>query len=463
MLRDKRLQRIGLGNLPDNYFDDKDGRGYRFYIAEDVVRAGACESIRCDESGWDAIAELYEGVDTVALYVHVPWCVEECTYCYYWGKVDTRREMARLLKAEQKHAETLDEAFALSNKKVPSIYFGGGTPTVLPPDLLEDCLAFYAGRYASVGETEVSCEASVSSLSEAKIEILKKYATRLSIGVQTFNDRILEMVARTFSRSKAIELLKELKRHFKYINIDLIYGMQTQTLRDWLQTVETAINIGVTSITLYRLEIRDGPKLIKTYLENPEEFPTEIDCREMHGAAKDMLQSAGYKENLVGWFLKPEVEDTVVYRERWQKQTPCVAFGPGVQNYGADYFYYNVIDRLDYIDRVERKAPTTNTICKMDRKQQMLWYVMAQFKSNAAVKSSELAARFGAESLNDFHRLIKDFVDWKVLTASGGETKMTEGGKSILEWILRDMIRSALGGSNDYGGVFNIAPAVRKG
>src|SRR5512145_1591026 len=137
-----------FGSFPGDYFADKNALKFRFYVLDDIVHMGQ-NSIRPyrDEDEVEII-DLYRDVRDVAIYVHSPWCRSRCTYCYYHqAKVEEEPALRRLVQAEQRHALLLEEKIGLKAKNVPSIYFGGGTPTVLPDALLEDNLAFFVGRY----------------------------------------------------------------------------------------------------------------------------------------------------------------------------------------------------------------------------------------------------------------------------------------------------------------------------
>jgi oxygen-independent coproporphyrinogen-3 oxidase len=432
------LAHEGLERLPPGYFDDKNGRSYRFYIAEDVVLAGA-PAQAYTESERSYITGLYADEDRVALYVHSPWCVERCSYCYYWGKAEARNRMARLVAAEQQHARLVEGETDLLAKTVPSIYFGGGTPTVLPPDLLEETLGFYVERYGGPS-CEVCCEASVSSLDPKKLAVLERHVTRLSLGVQSFDDGILRQVERTFTGAEAVELLEEVVPRFPSVNIDLIYGLQSQSLATWIHTVERAIELGVPSVTLYRLEVRDEAPLEQTWAEAPESFPDEIACLEMRRSAADLLEAAGYRENLLGWFLLPRVEDTVVYRERWERQTPCLAFGPNVHNYGADHYYYTRQDRDAYVADVESGRLPVESFFRLDARQALVWFVLAQWKSRRAADREVIERRFGGAAHDWLLAQLRDTCEWDLVAVSEREIALTRGGRSLCEWVLRGLI-----------------------
>lgn len=432
---------MGMGGLPENYFEGKNGRSYRFLIFEDVVKLGPEPPRAYGPALRDELVAAYRGAPEIALYAHVPWCAEECTYCHYWGKMGKRPEMEALLAAERAHATLLDGAAALRDKTVTSIYFGGGTPSVLPRDLLEEQLTFFRG-YKLAPDAEVCVEASVSTLTREKFELLARYATRLSIGIQSFNDRILSEVARTFRRDRAIETLREAVRRFPSVNIDLLYGLRRQTMGEWLETIDRAIELEVQSVTLYRLEVRDDPPLLRTFEEDPDAFPDELTCRQMRHEAKARLEAAGYRENIVGWFLRPTVLDTKVYRERWQRLTPCVAFGPHAQNYGGDHFYINLEAAGEYAARAGAGELPIGRVYTLGPSQRMLVWAMAQWKSNRPVSRATLHERFAGPWVERLEALAARWRGWGLVGEGLDDIELTDAGRSLLEWMLAEMLQA---------------------
>jgi oxygen-independent coproporphyrinogen-3 oxidase len=426
---------------PEEYFQDKDGTNYRFTILRDIVQAGKNRPIAYDDSHHDEIIGYYDKYDDVNLYVHVPWCVEHCSYCYYYsGPVIKRGVMDKLLNAEKRHSEMMDERIGIRSRNVRSIYFGGGTPTVLPNPLLDEFVGYFAERYGGKEKLEFCVESSIQALNSRKIDILEKYANRISIGVQSFDDKILKIVERIHSAEKAKEILQEMVPRFNSVNIDLIYGLHDQSLDLWLDSVRQAIELKVQSVTTYRLNIRETPAIIETFRKEPERFPDEQMCRRMYEEAREMMEAAGYKENLVGWFLLPQVKDTTVYRERWEKQSPCIAFGPGLDNYAADHFYTTIPVHDHYTAAVESGKLPIKNMFKFDLDKQMVWYVLAQLKSNSPIYKDVVLKRFGEQRLDWFTRMARSYISWGILKESSDSWTCPREHLYLVEWMLIELI-----------------------
>jgi oxygen-independent coproporphyrinogen-3 oxidase len=438
-----RREDISKTYLPEDYFEGKDGTNYRFTILKDVAVAGNAEPIPYQDSHQGDILGLYDKYKDFTLYVHFPWCVEHCSYCHYYrGPVLKREELERMLAAQRKLALMMDEWIDLKNRNINSIYFGGGTPTVIPGNLLEEALEFWVGRYGHNSNCEVCVEASVVTLRDKKIDILEKFVNRLSIGIQSFDDRVLKVVERKHTSAQAKEVLKRVVPRFPSVNVDLIYGLYEQSLGDWLATVETAIELGAQSLTIYRLDIRDVPAIIKTFRKEPEKFPDEYICWRMYNEAKLMLEDAGYRENLIGWFLLPQVQDTTVYRERWEKQSPCIALGPGLHNYAADHFYETHPKHDDYIAAVQAGKLPVKHFYDLTPKKQLVWYVLAQLKSNSPAYKSVMKQRFGEDLMAWFMAFARNYIKWGVLAESEDKIQLTQDYHYILEWLLVELIGS---------------------
>jgi len=426
--------------LPDDYFQNKNALNFCFFIQDDIVKADRVSPTVYESSLHErSIIDIYKDISDIALYIQVPWCEFRCTYCYYFKKlVEDNETIQHLIAAEQKHALLLENKINLKDKQVKSIYFGGGTPTILEDNLFREHIAFFVERYG-MDSTEVCCEASLNTLTPKKLSILENYVTRISIGVQSFKDHLLKKVERNFTANQAIDMLQNIVSRFYSVNIDLIYGLQSQTMGDWMDSIEKAISLKVPSITAYRLELRHNVPMQHAFQKNPKVFPDELETQRMYLLAKERLLNAGYRENLIGWFLLPKVHDTVVYRERWEKQTPCVAIGPDVHNYGENHFYDNIAEDTAYIENINNNQLPIKHFYSMDVQEKVLWYIVSQWKSNSPVYKGHIVKRYGQNIFNWALELMKDYIEWNALHDEQDRIVLSDCGYAIIEWMLRDL------------------------
>jgi oxygen-independent coproporphyrinogen-3 oxidase len=144
----------------------------------------------------------------------------------------------------------------------------------------------------------------------------------------------------------------------------------------------------------------------------------------------------------VGWFLLPQVKDTTVYRERWEKQSPCIALGPALHNYGADHFYETLPDHGEYIAAANAGKLPVKHIYPLTSEKLLIWYVLAQWKSNSPVYKSVIIERFGRDRFSWFMGLIANYLTWGVVIESGDKLEIAEEHHYILEWVLLELIHS---------------------
>jgi len=430
-----------IASIPDDYFTNKDAVKYKFNILKDIILSEKLKKVEYDEILDSDVFAFYSKYNDINLYVHFPWCIEKCTFCYYYvGKFMNVKKVQATLDAVKKHAYIFNDNIGMLNKNIKTIYFGGGTPTTIPLALLEEILSFFNDLYNPKKNCEFTCEASIITLKPKKIALLKKYINRLSIGIQSFDNNLLKQIGRLHTAEKSIDVLKTIIPEFPCVNIDLIYGLPNQTLTTFLDSVEKAISLNAQSFTIYRLDLRETPAMIQNFKENPKIFPGEIDCQIMYKEAKKMFYQAGYVENLIGWFLRPPVQDTLVYRERWQKQNPCIALGPGVNNYAADFFYETILDNEQYKASIDiNKLPISN-LYEMNLKVQLIWYILAQWKSNSPLYKERVHSKFGVDLFNHLVKTVDDYIKWGVIIDFGDRMEISEEGKSFVEWILLEIV-----------------------
>lgn len=415
-------------------------RSHHFYIAEDLILSNLGESVPHENlEHW--LMSLYQQQREVTLYVHIPWCIEKCSFCYYRSSdAVPRTEMDGYLNLLANHFAIASELFELQNKVIPSVYFGGGTPSILPPDLLERALNVFSKNFRSK-DTEVTVEASVNTLSEEKIRVISNHANRLSLGIQSFNDRLLKKLRRTHSGASASKMITRLLRNFDHLNIDLIYGMSDQSLDDWTEDIRHAISLGTPSITIYRLEIRSNLTEGANYLKHPDSYPSDDETVLMYMAAKQILMESGYRETLTGWFLLRSEHDVIVYRKRWEEGVPCIAFGPGTHNYGSDHFYYNDSKLQSYASSVNNRTLPIGNSYSYPPDTVFLWHVIACWRSNSPVDIGLFKEVHEEKRVNWLLAWVTNKMDSKYFVLEGGKLGLTTLGNSIIDQILASLIQ----------------------
>ena len=204
----------------------------------------------------------------VSLYIHFPWCLKKCPYCDFYSKTTDKipqKEYAKALIADFKKSQHL-----LQNRKIESVFFGGGTPSLMACDSLE---TFLNVIFPFLKENaEITLEANPGAAEYKNFEFYKTIGiNRISLGVQSFDDNILKSLGRIHSSKQAQNALREINKNFKNFNIDLMLVLPNQNVRILENDLKTALSFHPKHLSLYRLTIENGTAFEK----NPPQLPDE--------------------------------------------------------------------------------------------------------------------------------------------------------------------------------------------
>ncbi len=215
----------------------------------------------------------------VALYFHIPFCSRKCTFCPYFSIATEHKKTDKYLNYLKKEVK-LTKKYLSNDLNIIAVYVGGGTPTILKPEQLEDLLSFIHDEFNLSKNVEFTVEMHpevVRTGSKPYLEIFKRNkVTRVSIGMQTFDDNVLYLTKRGHTAEEAIRLFKEVKKYnFPCTIIDILYGLPDQTIGSWAKDLEIAYKLDPDVVTTYCMEIRDWTEVYRQYKKEPWRFPNE--------------------------------------------------------------------------------------------------------------------------------------------------------------------------------------------
>ena len=200
----------------------------------------------------------------VAIYVHYPFCLAKCPYCDFNSHVQSGVDNARFLRAYE--AELAFFRQKMGPQKVETIFFGGGTPSLMPIFLVEGILAKIAELFDVDKDVEVTLEANPTSFESKKFKDLRLAGiNRLSLGIQALNDDDLKFLGREHSASEAMSAIEEARNIFDNFSFDLIYARPKQKLADWERELKKAIDFGTSHLSLYQLSIEKGTQFYSRF------------------------------------------------------------------------------------------------------------------------------------------------------------------------------------------------------
>jgi oxygen-independent coproporphyrinogen-3 oxidase len=269
----------------------------------------------------------------LSVYIHVPFCVKKCLYCGFFSTVYSPDLVDAYLTGLRREAEQAKGM--LHHIGVQTLYIGGGTPTCLSSENLRKLFRIVRDIVPIGLETEFTVEANPKSLSETVLTLLREQGVnRLSIGVQSLNDRHLKTLGRVHSAAEAVAAVDRARRAgFRNISVDLIYGIPGQDDASWSETVKRTIALELEHIGVYALSLDEGSAFKRMVAEGTLRVPDDDAVAHLYERAVEYLARRGYRQYELSNFSRPgfECSHNMNYWERGE----YVGLGPGAWSFRA--------------------------------------------------------------------------------------------------------------------------------
>ena len=287
-----------------------------------------------------------------AAYLHVPFCRTKCLYCDFNTYADKDRligEYVRALSAE------IDRRTDTAAGPLQSVYFGGGTPSLLPLPALRRLLAGLRLGYGIAPDAEVTIEANPGTFGAHFLEgLIALGVNRLSLGVQSLDDETLRRLARTHSAAGAIEAVALARAAgVPSVNLDLIYGLPWQTVETWRAHLERALETGPDHVSLYALMVEEGTPLATLVAHGKWSVPDDDRVADMYEAALPLLGAAGLVHYEVSNWARPGYQSR--HNQVYWRNEAYLGFGAGAHSYVGGRRFWNVKPVEGYIRRIDRR------------------------------------------------------------------------------------------------------------
>jgi len=243
------------------------------------------------------------------LYVHIPFCRSKCGYCAFTSYPCVAPPVDYLAAVSQEAARMASSGWAQSRQFV-TLFIGGGTPTIYDGEQLAGLIRDLSARFAMAPDAEITVEANPNTVTHEKLAQLKAAGVnRLSLGVQSFSDRLLTAIGRSHTRAEAIGAIHAARvAGFDNLNLDLIYGLPGQTLADLRESLEIALKYTPEHLALYELMVEPGTPMACWVEEGKVALPDDDAMAEMEAMAQELLASAGYQRYEIANYARPGYE-----------------------------------------------------------------------------------------------------------------------------------------------------------
>jgi len=389
-----------------------------------------------------------------SLYLHIPFCRHRCAYCdfnTYAGQEDSIPAYVDSLCNEIEFiGENAPEKLSLY-----TIFFGGGTPSLLTPHQFEKILTTISDNF-TLEIPEISIEANPGTVSRADLRDLHSLGiNRISFGVQSANSFELRMLERAHSYFDVINALTWARQAgFDNLNLDLIYGLPHQTLDIWSATVKLILGLSPEHLSLYALTMEHGTPFGHWSSRGLMLTPDPDLAADMYEWASETLEAAGFQQYEISNWAKPELECR--HNLQYWRGLPYLAAGAGAHGYVNGYRYSNVLRIKTYIDRLEKKpsegfkpsegylfplTPATVNHHRQTLQDDMGEFMMTGLRlTREGVSKQTFHERFGQEMDNVFGKEIEDLIRLGLLVWQAERLRLTRRGRLLGNQVFKRFV-----------------------
>lgn len=379
-------------------------------------------------------------MNQTACYIHIPFCDHKCIYCDFYSIItsDNIQHFRKSLKKEIVH---YTEKYS-ADRELISIYFGGGTPSLMEPEHISEILSSINANFKVRNDAEITLETNPGTVS---LEKLKTFRTtginRISIGIQSFDNSDLKFLTRIHNASDARQTVNEAaEAGFENISIDLIFNLPDQTKKKWKENLRQAIELPINHISAYSLILERGTILNKMVLDGKVKIQDEGYDAELYETTIDFLTKKGYYQYEVSNFAKPGFE--CKHNNAYWHYTDYFGFGTSAHSFIDGKRWWNFSSLKMYLDKIEQFGNAVAGSETINSEKALNEYVMLELRSSG-LNIKKFEGRFGTDGKEwlkkNYHyfQLLKN----QYFVIMDNETiKLTSKGYAVCDEILSEVL-----------------------
>ncbi len=364
------------------------------------------------------------------IYIHIPFCRKACHYCNFHFSTS-------LGMADAVHASIIKEISLRSSElkeEVQTIYFGGGTPSILAPEAIDMILQAIKAHYAISSNPEITLEANPDDITAEKAKTWKRMGiNRFSIGVQSFADENLQWMNRAHDASQSIQCIQTIREAgFDNFSIDLIYGTPGQTQEGWIKDLEKAIEMKIPHLSCYALTVEEGTALHHMIGSGKKEKISADEQAERFEALVQLSSLAGYSHYEISNLALPGKESK--HNSAYWEGSPYLGFGPSAHSFSRTKRSWNIADNLKYIQSIKAGILPSEeeTLREID---QLNEYIMTSLRSINGMQKDIIIARWGNDKLQTISTEIDQFIQSGKIMATENAWVLSGQGRFFADGI----------------------------
>ena len=380
----------------------------------------------------------------MVLYVHIPFCETKCPYCDFNTYAGIEQLIPSYMDALAQEIRLW--AAALGQATIGTIFFGGGTPSYVPPEDIHSLLETVGSSFAVAGDAEITLESNPGDITEKRLAAWKNTGIdRLSIGVQSLDNELLALLGRRHTAQEAVDAFNRTRAvGLSNVNLDLMYGLPHQSLGQWRETLAGVLTLRPEHLSLYCITLEEGTPLEAQVRLRALPVPDPDLAADMYELAEEMAAQAGYQHYEISNWALPGLECR--HNLTYWRNRPYLGIGPGAHSFLSGYRFANIRSPRRYIQRVHRWAASAtqpqdfqaalrrgpvDMVEAIDKPLEMGETMMLGLRLSEGVAEEDFQARFGVELRDTFGTPIHDLEEAGLLQWNGGRLALTARGRLL--------------------------------
>jgi oxygen-independent coproporphyrinogen-3 oxidase len=373
------------------------------------------------------------------VYLHIPFCKSRCSYC------DFATDVYRTGDAVERYVNALcseTDGFVVPNPKskiqnpkcVDTIYFGGGTPSLLTPAQMENIIASVFERFDVASDAEITMEMNPATVTAETLAAYRLLGVnRASFGVQTFDDRALRLLARGHDSTDARTTFRLLREAgFDNVSFDLIAGLPGQTMDDWRRNLDEALAMQAEHISLYLLEIHEATPLAEQIRSGRQPMPDEQLAAEMYEVMLDRVTAAGYEQYEISNFSRSGLESR--HNSKYWRLDPVYGFGVSAHSFDGADRYSNERDTAKYVERIETSGSAEVMREAIDLVSESAFLGL---RMTSGIEVADLKRRFGVDLSEKYSLELEELIESDLIEWTSDRLRLTSKGMLYSNEVFR--------------------------
>jgi len=391
-------------------------------------------------------------MQSLGIYVQVPFCASKCSFCNFNSRVQPSSLFDRYSDALAQEIGRLAADFqfyGLSGEVLAlpadTLYFGGGTPSLLGVERLEKIVRALHARFGIQAGSEFTLEITPGSADfHFLAHALSFGANRLSIGAQTFEDQELRAVGRLHSAADTRELVRRARgAGFPNVSIDLVAGLPHQTCESWRRNLEAVLQLEPQHISLYLFEIDEKSRLGREVLQGGRRYhasavPSAEFMADAHESGREALRQEGYTQYEISNFARPGYESR--HNLKYWQLAPYVGLGAGAHSFDGTHRWANEADAELYIDRLESVRSPIAELRELSPEEQVEEFFFLGLRQMEGVSLAPARARWGKDLLSRWQGSIESLIQNGLLRMAGDSLKLAETAYLVSNEVFREFV-----------------------